>query len=89
MNNMQSCSPILYNVQLSKDNWSLKGKQGKGLTAAMRSAQASSDLTPLLQPLKEKQVDQQKNKQDKKIIVRINTHMPWCINIINLMMSCG
>jgi hypothetical protein len=25
--------------------------------------------------MKEKQVDQQKNKQDKKIIVRINTHM--------------
>jgi len=67
-----------------------RGSKGKGPTAAMRSAHASSDLTPLLQPLKEKQVDQQKNKQDKKIIVRIkiNAHMPWCINTINLM-SCG
>jgi hypothetical protein len=29
MNNMQSSSPILYNVELSKDNWSLKGKKGR------------------------------------------------------------
>lgn len=53
---MQSCSPILYIYPKTTVASRVQGELGKekDLTAAMRSAHASSDLTPLLQPFKGK-----------------------------------